>query len=407
MAQQRMNVQAPIERLFAERWSTRAFDPDKPVTTDLIAACLEAARWAPSCFGEQPWRYIVADRFRDRAQWQAVLATLAEKNRQWAQRAPLLIVTAALPAFSHNGAANRWAEYDLGQASICLCLQAHALGLATHQMGGFDAAALAQAIALSDALRDDISLMSVIALGYDGDASLLDADLRALENEPRSRKPLSELVHDGQWGAPWQPPAAAGWEARYQETAIERLPWYHSGLDSDIGRALRHYRIEGGTALDIGCGPGTQAVALAVLGFDVTATDLSPSAVASARLLAEAEQASIRFVVDDILNSCLSRPFDLIVDRGVFHCFADAADQQAYLGGVKRLLRPDGMLLLKCFHRDETREQGPPGRYAADDIRRLFADGFRLVEAQESRFISPSQTDAPKALFCVLQRAES
>jgi len=88
MAQQRINVQAPIERLFAERWSTRAFDGDRPVDADAITSCLEAARWAPSCFGEQPWHYVVVNRFTDSAIWGKVVAALAPKNQLWPNMRP-------------------------------------------------------------------------------------------------------------------------------------------------------------------------------------------------------------------------------------------------------------------------------------------------------------------------------
>jgi len=400
MAQLRMNVQAPIERLFAERWSTRAFDGDKPVSNDVIASCLEAARWAPSCFGEEPWRYIIADRFADAENWNKVVATLAPKNQLWAQHAPILIITMSDPSFSHNGNPNRWAEYDTGQATICLCLQAAQLGLASHQMGGFDAGGMKQQLAITESMH----VISVIALGYPGDVTALDADFQPMESGARSRKPLSEIVHAGQWDKPWQPPAAAGWEARYQETSVERLPWYHHGLDADVEQALEQLQLSEGHALDIGCGPGTQAVALAKCGFTVTATDVSRSAIESTRLLAEEERVAIERHVDDVLDSGLTGPFDLVLDRGIFHCFPESADQLAYLATIKRLLKPQGFLLLKCFHKDETSEMGPPCRYDESDIRRLFADGFELIEARDTLF-APSALGAPlKALFCIIRK---
>ena len=58
-------TQPPIAELIARRWSPRALDPNKPVNRDQLLALLEAARWAPSCFGDQPWRYLVWDRFRE------------------------------------------------------------------------------------------------------------------------------------------------------------------------------------------------------------------------------------------------------------------------------------------------------------------------------------------------------
>jgi len=400
MAQQRMNVQAPVERLFAGRWSTRAFDPDKQVSSEQLAACLEAARWAPSCFGAEPWRYIVADRFADEPAWQQVLAGLAAKNQLWAKHAPVLIVAIAEPIFSHNGSPNRWAEYDTGQATICLCLQAEALGLASHQMGGFNPDAMKSAFAIPAELQ----VMSVVALGHSGIVETLDEAFRPMETAARKRKSLSDIVHAGHWGTPWQAPASAGWEARYQETPVQNLPWFHAGLDPDIGQILDTLELSGGTALDLGCGPGTQAVALAKRGFTVTASDVSWTAVEAARKLADSDGMPIEFHVDDVLNSRLEGPFDLIVDRGVFHCFPAANDQQTYLATVRRLLKPTGLLLLKCFHKDETSEMGPPGRYDKADISRFFTNGFELIEARDSRFAPASGEHAPKALFCILKK---
>jgi len=402
MAQQRMNVQAPIERLFAERWSTRAFDPDKPVEHEHLTSCLEAARWAPSCFGEEPWHFVVVNRFEDESVWKQTLNCLAPKNQLWAKNAPLLIIAAAHPVFSKNGNANRWAEYDTGQSTICLCLQAEALGLVSHQMGGFDPEAIKAKLGIPESLH----IMSVAALGYAGDIGMLDDDFQPMETAPRTRKTLAEIVHGGRWDSVWQPPANVGWEARYQETAVEKLPWFHKGLDTDFGQALQQLAITGGGVLDIGCGPGTQSVALAKLGFPVTASDVSESAVASARQLATEERVPIEFHIDDVLDSQLSGPFDIILDRGIFHCFSDTADQQAYLVTIRRLLPPGGILLLKCFHKDETSEMGPPGRYDESDIRNFFADGFEFVEARSSQFSASGLDDPLKALFCILKKSK-
>lgn len=400
MAQQRMNVQAPIERLFAERWSMRAFDPDKLVKREQLTACLEAARWAPSCFGEEPWHFVIVNRFEDKVAWQKVLDCLAPKNQLWAKNAPVLIVTLTEPDFSQTKKLNCWAEYDAGQAAICLCLQAGVLGLASHQMGGFDADAIKSALKIPERLH----AMSVVALGYPGDIGTLEEDFQSAEAAPRTRKSLTEIVHDGDWNLPWQPPANAGWEARYQETPVEKLPWFHKALDADFEQALKQLPMTKGNVLDIGCGPGTQAVALAKLGFSVVASDISESAVASARQLAETEHVPVEFYVDDVLDSQLRSSFDLILDRGIFHCFSSAASQQAYLVTIRRLLKPGGILLLKCFHKNETGETGPPGRYDEADIRRFFTNGFELVETRASQFVSSCMDEPRKALFCILKK---
>ncbi|BCX82499.1 hypothetical protein MIT9_P2085 [Methylomarinovum caldicuralii] len=400
MSRERLNVQAPVHELIAARWSPRVFEA-LPVEVEKLASCLEAARWAPSCYNDQPWRFLLADSHQEEEAWQRLFDCLSPGNQTWARRAPVLILACAATRFGHNGQPNRWAQYDTGQAMMSLVLQATALGLAAHQMGGFDADRVRQAFAIPG----DFEPMSVLALGYPGDPAVLDEEMRQRELVPRQRKPLEEIAFAGRWGLGFTAPDSLGWEARYQESPPERLPWYHPDLDPDVAEALERFGIEGGRVLDLGTGPGTQAVALARRGFQVVATDVSPTAVEQARRLAEREGVEVTFLVDDILATRLEGPFDLILDRGVFHVFAPEAHGR-YLAVVSRLLRPGGLLLLKCFSVEETRPEGPPGRYAPEDIQRIFSGPFRIVEIRPSAFARPGDDNPPKALFCVLESEE-
>ncbi len=194
MSQRRANPEAEIHSIIAGRWSPRAFAADRPVDPDALTACLEAARWAPSCFGDEPWRVVVCDRAVDAAPWQALLDCLVPKNRQWAACAPVLILMSAAKSF-RNGRPNRWGEYDTGQAAMSLCLQATALGLASHQMGGFDADAAREAFSIPAGFTP----MAVIALGHAGDADALDEDLMASETAERRRRPLAACFGRGRW----------------------------------------------------------------------------------------------------------------------------------------------------------------------------------------------------------------
>lgn len=188
----------PIHELLARRWSPRALDPNRHLTQEQIMALCEAARWAPSCFGDQPWRIVVCARQTDPGAWQSALACLAEKNQSWARHAPVLMLVAAASTFSRNGKPNRWGQYDTGAASENLCLQAAALGLAAHQMGGFDAANVAQALGIPE----DFTCMAMIAVGYLGDETRLPEDLRETEVSPRARAALGERFFAGRWGQP-------------------------------------------------------------------------------------------------------------------------------------------------------------------------------------------------------------
>lgn len=189
-------TQVPINETIANRWSPRAFDANKPVTSEQIIALYEAARWAPSCFGDQPWRFIVWNKSVDESAWQRAFDTLAPSNQTWVKAAPVLILVCADTLFGHNQAENRWAQYDTGAAAENLCLQACSMGLAVHQMGGFNAEIAREKFAIPA----QYTTMAMISVGYAGDPNNLPDDLKARELAERKRKALGELFFDGNWG---------------------------------------------------------------------------------------------------------------------------------------------------------------------------------------------------------------
>jgi len=185
----------PIHALIARRWSPRAFDEARPIAQETLTQLFEAARWAPSCFNEQPWRYLVCNRNTEPDAWADALACLVEGNQKWARRAPILIAAIAASHFSDSGQPNRWAPYDTGAASENIFLQATALGLAMHQMGGFDAVQLRARFGVPA----EFEVLAMIAVGYPGEPALLER--RRLEQElaPRTRRSVSEFTHYGRW----------------------------------------------------------------------------------------------------------------------------------------------------------------------------------------------------------------
>ena len=189
-----------IHDLMQTRWSPRAIDPDKDISPDDLTALLEAARWAPSCFNDQPWRFIVCVKSKDETSWKNALANLAEKNQLWAKNAPVLMLAVAMDNFNHNGKPNRWAMYDTGAASVSLCFQATALGLVVHQMGGFDAD---KARALFK-LPAGCTPMSMIAVGYQADIDVLDDEFKEAELAERTRAPLDQRFYFGECGVGWE-----------------------------------------------------------------------------------------------------------------------------------------------------------------------------------------------------------
>jgi nitroreductase len=188
-------TQTTIHDVLANRWSPRAYDANKPVSQTQIIGLLEAARWAPSCFGDQPWRFVVCDKTTNPDAWKKALDCLVPGNQTWAQHAPVLLLICANTLFGHNQKPNRWAPYDTGAATENLCLQATALGLAAHQMGGFDVAKAQTAFAVPE----QFTLMSMVTIGYAGSADSLPEDLRERELAPRERRPLGELFFNGAW----------------------------------------------------------------------------------------------------------------------------------------------------------------------------------------------------------------
>ena len=191
-------TRVPIHDLIASRWSGRAYDATRAVTRDEVLSLLEAARWAPSCFGDQPWRFVVWNRAGDPSGWQGVLDALSPGNQGWVQDAPVLILALADTVFTHNGQPNRWAQYDTGAAVENLCLQAEALGLMAHQMGGFDPERV-RAVA---GAPDQFTLMSVISIGAPLAQAKIPEALAERELAPRKRRELEELCFAGGWGKP-------------------------------------------------------------------------------------------------------------------------------------------------------------------------------------------------------------
>ena len=168
---------------------------ERPVEPDKIQRVLEAARWASSCFNEQPWAFIIATADQP-AEHSKLLSCLVEGNQVWAKRAPVLMITVAKQHFDHNGQPNRHAFHDVGLAVGNLIVQATAMDLVVHQMAGI----------LPEVIRECFSLPSGyepvtgIAIGYPGDLNILPEEIRERERAPRSRKALQDFVFAKTWG---------------------------------------------------------------------------------------------------------------------------------------------------------------------------------------------------------------
>ncbi len=184
----------PIHELIARRWSPYAFS-DRPVAGDDLRSLFEAARWAPSSYNEQPWRYIVATK-ANLEQFERLLSCLVEANQVWAKAAPVLALGCTSLSFALNGKPNAAAVHDLGIASATLTLEATVRGLFVHQMIGI----------LPDKARElyhipeDVQPMTGLAIGYPADPNTLPEKYRERDLASRSRKRLTEFVFGGEWG---------------------------------------------------------------------------------------------------------------------------------------------------------------------------------------------------------------
>ena len=190
------NTSYPVMNAVAKRWSPRAFT-ERDVSKQDVGSILEAARWAASCFNEQPWAFIVGTK-DDPETYDRIMSTMGEFNQAWAGNAPVLILAAAKATFALDGRDNAHAVYDLGQAVSALALQATELGLAAHQMAGFDPDKAREVFGIPEGW----SAVTVTAVGYEGSPDTLPESLQAAETTPRERKPLSEFVFRGTWGTP-------------------------------------------------------------------------------------------------------------------------------------------------------------------------------------------------------------
>jgi nitroreductase len=184
----------PADQIFLDRWSPRAF-ADKTIPAEYLDVIFEAARWAPSCFNEQPWRFLVAVGGGRLALFKSLLT---EKNRQWADRAPVIVFLLARRTFTVTGKPNRHAGFDAGAAWMSAALQARKMGLFTHAMAGIDYEGVYDKLGVD---RETFEVVCGIAIGHYGDPATLSDEARAME-APNGRASQGVTVFYG------DPPAA-------------------------------------------------------------------------------------------------------------------------------------------------------------------------------------------------------
>jgi nitroreductase len=182
-----------VDPLFLDRWSPRAFDGSDLPDEDLLTI-FEAARWAPSAFNSQPWRFLYAK--RGDSNWERFLSLLIPWNQSWAHSASVLIyiLSDTLPFVDKSGqpAPSHTHSFDAGAAWACLALQATKLGYHAHGMSGVELDRARAELRVPERFR----IEAAAVIGRIGDPATLDDKLRAREM-PSGRKPLADFVHAG------------------------------------------------------------------------------------------------------------------------------------------------------------------------------------------------------------------
>ncbi len=183
-----------LHELIASRWSPRSYS-DKPISSEDLTKIFSAAAWAASSSNEQPWRFLVGRKGDDT--YAKILDALVPANQEWAQTAPVLVLSVAKTTYTKNDAPNYHALHDTGAASATLTLEATALGLHTHGMGGFDH----DKARANFSMPEGFEVGACWAIGYLGSPGALTGWQHDAELAPRTRKPLESFVFSA-WDTP-------------------------------------------------------------------------------------------------------------------------------------------------------------------------------------------------------------
>ena len=179
----------PINPLILNRWSPRAMTGED-LDNEEIMSLFEAARWAPSSYNNQPWRFIYAK--RNTEHWERMFSLLAEGNKSWAKNSALLVVVISRKNFEFNEKPTRTHQFDAGSAWENLALEAFSRGLVAHGMQGFNY----DKARIDLIIPDDFEVMTMIAIGKKGSRESLPPELQEKE-KLTDRKPLKDIIMEG------------------------------------------------------------------------------------------------------------------------------------------------------------------------------------------------------------------
>lgn len=181
----------PINSAILNRWSPRSLTGEK-ISKKILFDVFEAARWAPSSFNNQPWRFIYAE--RQSKYWDALFDLLIDFNKEWAKNASVLILIISAKNFEHNGKKSRTHAFDTGASWENLAIEATTKGLVAHAMEGFDYKKARKVLKIPT----NFEIHAMVALGRKDKKENLPEDLQKKE-VVSDRKPLSKLLMKGQF----------------------------------------------------------------------------------------------------------------------------------------------------------------------------------------------------------------
>jgi nitroreductase len=181
----------PVNPVFPQRWSPRALS-GKEITEEELFSTFEAARWAPSSYNNQPWRFLYAR--RNTAAWDLFFNLLVEPNKVWCKNAAVLVVVISKTTFDHNGKPSKTHSYDTGAAWGYLALQGSMNNLVVHGMQGFDYAKAKEVLEIPD----DYQVEAMAAIGRPGRKEDLPEEVQKREM-PSDRKKISEISFEGKF----------------------------------------------------------------------------------------------------------------------------------------------------------------------------------------------------------------
>lgn len=178
-----------INNIFINRWSSRALSGEE-ITNEELMSLFEAARWAPSSFNAQPWRFIYAK--CNTKEWDVLFNLMVPFNQEWAKNAAVLMVIISHTIFEYNGKPSRTHSFDTGSAWQSLALQASTMGLIAHGMEGFDY----DKARIDLSIPDEYTIEAMVAVGRPGKLDVLSPEMQK-DEVPSSRKKVEEFIFEG------------------------------------------------------------------------------------------------------------------------------------------------------------------------------------------------------------------